>query len=61
MKYFDLAFYGTEAIWSEGFTPEAEINYFKPYWEDGSLYWHSWKDYWPDNNLFSFPSDGTDP
>jgi len=61
MKYFDLSFYGTEAIWSAGFTPEAEIEWYAPWWADGSLYWHSWKDYWPDNALFSFPSDGSDP
>ena len=60
-KYFDLSFYGTEAIWSEGFTPQGEIDQFAPYWADGSLHWKSWKDYYPNNSLFSFPSDGSDP
>jgi len=54
MKYFDLSFYGSEAIWSEGYTPEEEIAWYESYWEDGSIYWKSWKDYWPDNYLFSF-------
>jgi len=60
-RYFDLSFHGTEAIYSEGFTPDYEVEWTAPYWADGSVYWKSWREYLPNNRLFSFEADGTDP
>jgi hypothetical protein len=60
-KYFDLSFYGSEAIWHEGFNPQEEIDAYSSDYESGSLYWKSWKEYFPNNSLFSFAADGSDP
>ena len=57
-KYFDMTFHGVEALESEGFV-EFEEGDAQEMWDEGDIYWKSYKEYLSGNSIFS--DDGNDP